>query len=108
MVAKSCRPAPEAICCAHPPLGCRTLGYAPGVEFEHSTTLAPCSYHRLLKTFSPFSLGEESPQAAMGMANPAASTAETDTPAKVAEPAGGGGADPALSDLEARLNNLKR
>ena len=47
--------------------------------------------------------GEELPQAATGMADPAAETA---APAKVAEPAGGG--DSALSDLEARLNNLKR
>ena len=49
--------------------------------------------------------GEELPQASMGMADPAAEPA---TPAKVAEPAGGGGDDSALSDLEARLNNLKR
>ena len=48
--------------------------------------------------------GEELPQAASGMANPAA---ETVGPQKVAEPVGASG-DAALSDLEARLNNLKR
>ena len=56
--------------------------------------------------------GEELPEAA-GMRLPAAS--EPEGPAKVATAAGGGGGggggangDPALSDLEARLNNLKR
>jgi charged multivesicular body protein 2A len=56
--------------------------------------------------------GEELPEAA-GMRLPAA--AEPEGPAKVATAAGGGGGggggangDPALSDLEARLNNLKR
>eukprot|EP00977_Amphora_coffeiformis_P001463 scaffold294_cov221-Amphora_coffeaeformis.AAC.19 len=51
------------------------------------------------------SFGEELPQAATGMTDP---VAETAGPQKVAEPAGGGGGDSALSDLEARLNNLKR
>mmetsp|Transcript_6973 Transcript_6973/g.14284 ORF Transcript_6973/g.14284 Transcript_6973/m.14284 type:complete len:148 (-) Transcript_6973:261-704(-) len=52
------------------------------------------------------SFGEELPQASQGMASPAVSTG----PAKVAEPVGAGGSadDPALNDLEARLNNLKR
>jgi charged multivesicular body protein 2A len=49
--------------------------------------------------------GEELPEAA-GMGHP--SVAETEGPAKVPEAAGGGGGDPALSELEARLNNLKR
>jgi len=31
-----------------------------------------------------------------------------DSAGKIATPAGGGGGDPALSELEARLNNLKR
>lgn len=50
--------------------------------------------------------GEELPSAGMGL--PAA--AESAGPAKVAAAAGGGadGGDPALSELEARLNNLKR
>jgi charged multivesicular body protein 2A len=48
--------------------------------------------------------GEELPEAAgMGQLG----VAETEGPAKVPEAAGGGG-DPALSELEARLNNLKR
>ena len=56
------------------------------------------------------SFGEELPQAATGMAD---TTPETAGPQKVAEPAGGGGVgggggDSTLSDLEARLNNLKR
>jgi len=51
------------------------------------------------------SFGEELPEAA-GLNVPA--NGEAVGPAKVATPAGGGGDDPALSDLEARLNNLKR
>ena len=52
--------------------------------------------------------GEELPEAA-GMQNPNAATAESNGSNKVAEPVGGGGSDdPALSDLEARLQNLKR
>ena len=52
------------------------------------------------------SFGEELPQASM--AKPL--DAQTSGPAKVAEAAGGGdtATDPALSDLESRLNNLKR
>lgn len=47
------------------------------------------------------SIGEEIPDA------PTAKTPALETaPAKIAEPAGGD--DPALSDLEARLNNLRR
>lgn len=49
--------------------------------------------------------GEELPEAA-GLSNPAGQ--DTAAPYKVAMPAGAGGDDPALSDLEARLNNLKR
>jgi charged multivesicular body protein 2A len=49
--------------------------------------------------------GEELPEAA-GMVSPNAAGPETDGPSKVPEAAGGG--DPALSELEARLNNLKR
>jgi len=51
------------------------------------------------------SFGEELPEAA-GMQVPSVGVA--DGPTKVATPAGGGGGDPALSELEARLNNLKR
>jgi len=52
------------------------------------------------------SFGEELPEAA-GLNAPAGT--ETTNPSKVATPAGGGAADdPALSELEARLNNLKR
>lgn len=51
--------------------------------------------------------GEELPTAASGVL-----ATETAAPAKIAEPAGGGGggatSDDALSELEARLNNLKR
>jgi charged multivesicular body protein 2A len=51
--------------------------------------------------------GEELPQTA-GLTNPAAETAGP-TKIATATPAGsGGGDDPALSELEARLNNLKR
>ena len=50
--------------------------------------------------------GEELPTAATGMQDPA--TAQSVPTQKVAEPVGGGGGDAALSDLEARLNNLKR
>ena len=50
------------------------------------------------------SFGEELPEASM--TKPVA--AETDGPNKVAQPVGAGGDDPALSDLESRLNNLKR
>jgi charged multivesicular body protein 2A len=58
------------------------------------------------------SFGEELPETS-GMQKPASGNAVSDstTPGKVAEPigAGGGGAsDPALDELEARLNNLKR
>lgn len=49
--------------------------------------------------------GEELPEAA-GLGKPTG--AEVETPSKIATPAGGGADDPALSDLEARLNNLKR
>jgi charged multivesicular body protein 2A len=49
--------------------------------------------------------GEELPEAS-GLSKPAMSEVES-SPAKVATAAGGGD-DPALSDLEARLNNLKR
>mmetsp|Transcript_10874 Transcript_10874/g.22310 ORF Transcript_10874/g.22310 Transcript_10874/m.22310 type:complete len:150 (-) Transcript_10874:296-745(-) len=54
------------------------------------------------------SFGEELPEAS-GMKSPTNGIAEA-SPGKVAEPvgAGGGGEDPALNDLEARLNNLKR
>lgn len=53
------------------------------------------------------SFGEELPEAA-GL-NAPISGMETTGPAKVATPAGGGADDdPALSELEARLNNLKR
>jgi charged multivesicular body protein 2A len=48
------------------------------------------------------SFGEELPEAAHGMVRP-----ETEGPTKIATPAGGTD-DSALSDLEARLNNLKR
>ena len=50
------------------------------------------------------SMGEELPAAMHGTPTSAVS----EGPQKVAEPAGGGGDDPALNDLEARLNNLKR
>ncbi|KAL7555642.1 hypothetical protein ACA910_018316 [Epithemia clementina (nom. ined.)] len=51
------------------------------------------------------SFGEELPEASMS--KPVG--AQTNGPTKVAEPAGGVGSnDPALSDLESRLNNLKR
>lgn len=50
------------------------------------------------------SFGEELPEAA-GLGNPA--IGESESPSKVATPAGGAD-DPALSELEARLNNLKR
>jgi charged multivesicular body protein 2A len=49
--------------------------------------------------------GEELPEAA-GLHVPAGTA--TEGPSKVATPAGGGGDDPALSELETRLNNLKR
>jgi charged multivesicular body protein 2A len=49
--------------------------------------------------------GEELPEAA-GMVSPTSAGPETEGPSKVPEAAGGG--DPALSELEARLNNLKR
>lgn len=48
---------------------------------------------------------EELPEA-HGLANPASSN--TESPVKIAQAAGGGADDPALSELEARLNNLKR
>ena len=51
------------------------------------------------------SFGEELPETA-GLNTPAG--AEITGPTKVATPAGGGANDPALSELEARLNNLKR
>lgn len=41
-----------------------------------------------------------------GLSNPISSSPET--PTKVAQPVGGPEDDPALSELEARLNNLKR
>jgi len=50
------------------------------------------------------SFGAELPEAA-GLSNPAAESA---APSQVATPAGGVADDPALSELEARLNNLKR
>lgn len=50
------------------------------------------------------SFGEELPEAALG--SPA--NAESTGPSKVAVGEGGGGDDAALSELEARLNNLKR
>ena len=49
------------------------------------------------------SFGEELPEAA-GLSNPA--IGESAAPAKIATPAGGD--DPAVSELEARLNNLRR
>jgi len=61
--------------------------------------------------------GEELPDAGImsGVGTPAAVEASSSSPAKVATAAGGGGGgpstpsdDPALSELEARLNNLKR
>lgn len=53
------------------------------------------------------SFGTELPEAASGV--PMAESSATTAPAKVAEPAvGGGSSDDALSELEARLNNLKR
>jgi len=51
------------------------------------------------------SFGEEIPDAPV-MGTPTANTEAT--PGKVAQAAGGGGDDPALTELEARLNNLKR
>lgn len=53
--------------------------------------------------------GEELPETA-GMLKPASGNAVGDmtSPGKIAEPVGVGGGDPALDELEARLNNLKR
>ena len=51
------------------------------------------------------SFGEELPEAS-GLANPA--MGENVAPSKIATPAGGNADDPAVSELEARLNNLKR
>jgi charged multivesicular body protein 2A len=51
------------------------------------------------------SFQEELPEAA-GLGVPAA--AEAEGPSKVAQTAGGGAEDAAVSELEARLNNLKR
>lgn len=52
------------------------------------------------------SFGEEIPDAPLGVAtNP---QAQSTGPSKVAQPAGAGAEDPALNELEARLNNLKR
>jgi charged multivesicular body protein 2A len=51
------------------------------------------------------SFGEEIPDAPLGVATN--TTAQTTGPSKVAQPAGGA-EDPALNELEARLNNLKR
>ena len=55
------------------------------------------------------SFGEELPET-YGLSNPAvSSSANTTGPSKIAQPLGSGGTDdPALSELEARLNNLKR
>jgi len=50
------------------------------------------------------SFGEEIPNVPNGMQT----QPESAPTQKVAEAAGGGSADPALSELEARLNNLKR
>jgi charged multivesicular body protein 2A len=54
------------------------------------------------------SFGEELPEAAGlgGLGNKA--TTESENGPKVATPIGGGSDDPAVSELEARLNNLKR
>ena len=51
------------------------------------------------------SFGEEIPDAPLGVATSALGTQES-APQKVAQPAGAN--DPALNELEARLNNLKR
>ncbi len=54
------------------------------------------------------SFGEEIPDAPLGVAtNMTATTAATGASQKVAQPAGSA-EDPALNELEARLNNLKR
>jgi charged multivesicular body protein 2A len=51
------------------------------------------------------SFGEELPEA-NGLSNPISSNSVA--PTKIAQPVGGPEDDPALSELEARLNNLKR
>ena len=54
------------------------------------------------------SMGEEIPDT-VGLGSLEANTASPEkVPAAAAAIGGGGGDDPALSDLEARLNNLKR
>lgn len=54
------------------------------------------------------SMGEEIPDA-VGLGSLQANTASPEkVPAAATAVGGGGGDDPALSDLEARLNNLKR
>ena len=53
------------------------------------------------------SMGEEIPDAA-GLGSLQNATTESPQKVPAAAAIGGGGDDPALSDLEARLNNLKR